>query len=87
MSIALHSAFAAAAAQSAAEYHRRMRRDLAGQIGRATWMYRAGRAAPGLAVRAGRLWPGALRWGARLTRIPAGALLTVADAGRPARLG
>lgn len=77
VSIALHSAFAATAAESAAEYHARMRRDLGGQIGRAGWMYRAGRAAPGLAVRAARLWPGVLRWAARLTRIPAGALLPV----------
>lgn len=75
VSIALHSAFAATAAGDAAEYHARMRRDLEGQIGRAGWMYRAGRAAPGLAVQAARLWPGALRWAARLTRIPTGALL------------
>ena len=75
VSIALHSAFAATAAGGAAEYHARMRRDLGGQIGRAGWMYRAGRAAPGLAVRAARLWPGVLRWAARLTRIPTEALL------------
>jgi len=77
MSIALHSAFAAVAAHQgagAAAYHRRMRRDLVGQIGRAGWLYRAGRAQPGLAVAAARAWPGALRWIARLTRVPPWAL-------------
>lgn len=73
ISIALHSAFAAVAAHRASDawaYHARMRRDLKGQIDRAGWFYRAGRARPGLAVVAARAWPGALRWIARLTRVP-----------------
>ncbi len=77
VSIALHSAFAAVAAQregGAAQYHRRMRRDISGQIARASAIYRVSRAAPGLAVQAARLWPGALGWLARLTRVPPPAL-------------
>ena len=73
ISIALHSAFAAVAAHREADagaYHARMRRDLKEQIDRAGWFYRAGRARPGLAVAAARAWPGALRWIARLTRVP-----------------
>ncbi len=73
ISIALHSAFAAVAAHREADapaYHARMRLDLKGQIGRAGWLYRAGRARPGLAVAAAQAWPGALRWIARLTRVP-----------------
>ena len=73
ISIALHSAFAAVAAyrgSNARAYHAQMRRDIKGQIGRAEWFYRAGRAQPGLAVAAARAWPGALRWVARLTRVP-----------------
>lgn len=73
ISIALHSAFAAVAAHRASDapaYHARMRRDLKGQIGRAGWFYHAGRARPGLAVTAARAWPGALRWVARMTRVP-----------------
>ncbi len=73
VSIALHSAFAAAAAHRRSDtqaYHMRMQRDIKGQIGRAEWLYRAGRARPGLAVAAARAWPGALRWIARLTRVP-----------------
>ena len=77
ISIALHSAFAAVRAYQEAgttAYHQRMRQDLIGQIGRAGWLYRAGRAQPGLAVAAARAWPGALRWIARLTRVPPWAL-------------
>ncbi len=77
ISIALHSAFAAVRAYRDAgttAYHQRMRHDLMGQIGRAGWLYRAGRAQPGLAVLAARAWPGALRWIARLTRVPPWAL-------------
>lgn len=80
VSIALHSAFAAVSAHrngGAMVYHRRMRRDLMGQIGRAGWLYRAGRAQPGLAVAAARAWPGALRWIARLTRVPPWALADI----------
>jgi flavin-dependent dehydrogenase len=80
VSIALHSAFAATAAhrgEDAASYHQRMRRDLKGQIGRAGWLYRAGRAQPGLAVAAARAWPGALRWIAQLTRVPPWALVDI----------
>ncbi len=73
ISIALHSAFAAAAAHRGSDaraYHAKMRRDIQGQIGRAGWFYRAGRARPGLAVAAAQAWPGALRWIAQLTRVP-----------------
>ncbi len=80
ISIALHSAFAAVAAHrggDAEAYHSRMRRELIGQIRRAEWLYRAGRAQPGLAVAAARAWPGALRWIARLTRVPPWALADV----------
>jgi len=73
ISIALHSAFAAVAAHRGSDayaYHARMRQDIKGQIGRAGWLYRAGRARPGLAVAAARAWPGALHWVARLTRVP-----------------
>jgi len=77
ISIALHSAFAAIAAHrgaGVAAYHQRMRRDLEGQIGRAGWLYHAGRAQPRFAVAAARIWPGALRWIAQLTRVPPWAL-------------
>jgi flavin-dependent dehydrogenase len=76
MSIALHSAAVAAAGviggQDAAGYHRQMRADIAAQIGRAGVLYRLGRAPAGQAalMRAVRLWPGALRLAARLTRVP-----------------
>lgn len=70
MSIALHTAFAAVAAGSAPAFHRRMRRDLRPQIGLASLLYRAGRAAPGLAVRGAQLWPGVVRGLANLTRAP-----------------
>ena len=78
VSIALHTAFAAVRAHGAASpaaYHQAMRRDLSGQIARASHLLRAGRLAPGLAVQAARLWPGALRWIATMTRVPPGALL------------
>ncbi len=77
ISIALHSAFAAVTAHRGSDaqaYHARMRRDIKGQIDRAGWLYRAGRARPGLAVAAVRAWPGALRWIARLTRVPSWAM-------------
>jgi len=80
ISIALHSAFAAVRAYRGAGttvYYQRMRQDLVGQIGRAALLYRAGRARPGLAVAAARAWPGALRWIARLTRVPPWALLDI----------
>ena len=81
VSIALHSAFAAVAAQDdSTVYHRRMRRDLAGQIGRAAALYRLGRAAPGLVAGVAQAWPGALRWVARLTRVPAWAVKDTASA-------
>ena len=73
ISIALHSAFTAVAAHRGLDtraYHARMRQDIKGQINRAGWLYRAGRTRPGLAVAAAQAWPGALRWIARLTRVP-----------------
>ena len=78
MSIALHTAFAAAAALpgcGAAAYHRTMRRDLSMQIARASALLQVGRLAPGLAVQAARAWPGALRWIARMTRVSPAALI------------
>lgn len=78
VSMALHSAFAAVAALrhgGAEAYHRRLRRDVGPQVARAWALYRTGRAAPSLLVRGARLWPGAMRWAARLTRIPAPSLL------------
>ena len=78
VSIALHTAFAAVAALpggDAGAYHRAMQRDLSAQIARASLLLRAGRLAPGLAVRAARAWPGALRWIAQMTRVPAAALI------------
>ena len=72
VSMALHSAFRAVQGLSggAAGYHRRVRRDVAGQVGRAWTIYRAGRAAPGALVRGAQLWPGAMRWAASMTRVP-----------------
>lgn len=78
MSMALHSAFRAADAlgagmsdaSTADAYHRRIRRDVAGQVGRAWTIYRLGMAAPGAMTRGARLWPGAMRWAARMTRLP-----------------
>ena len=78
MSIALHTAFAAVAALpggDAGAYHRNLRHDLSAQITRASLLLRAGRLAPSLAVLAAWTWPGALRWIAQLTRVPAAALI------------
>lgn len=78
VSIALHSAFSASNALrhgTAASHHHAMRRDLSGQVARAGLLLRVGRLAPGLAVQAARAWPGALRWIAAMTRVPARALL------------
>lgn len=78
MSIALHTAFAAVAALPAGEagaYHRNLHRDLSAQIARASLLLKAGRLAPSLAVLAAQAWPGALRWIAQLTRVPAAALI------------
>ncbi len=72
VSMALHSAFRAVAGLSggAEAYHRRVRADVSGQVGRAWAIYRAGRTMPGAMTRGARLWPGAMRWAARLTRLP-----------------
>ena len=72
VSMAMHSAFRAVAARrdGAAAYHRRVRRDVSGQVGRAWTIYRAGRAAPAALLRGAKLWPGAIAWAARLTRLP-----------------
>jgi flavin-dependent dehydrogenase len=76
MSIALHSAAVAAAVflsgGSAAAYHRRIRQDIAGQIGRAGALYRLG-SAPSLQpalMHLAAFWPGGLRLAASVTRIP-----------------
>lgn len=73
MAIALHTAFAAVRARDATAFHARTRRDVRGQIGLASLIYHLGRRAPGAMVRGARLWPGAMRWVAHLTRAPQGA--------------
>jgi menaquinone-9 beta-reductase len=76
MSIALHSAIVAAscylAGEGAAEYHRRIRRDIAVQIGRADALYRIGGSRLGRAMlmHLAALWPTGLRLGVQLTRVP-----------------
>ena len=79
MSIALHSAIVAAtchlAGEDAGTYHRRLRRDIAGQIRRAGALQHAAEAAPDWIVRAARLWPGGLRLAARMTRVSSRALI------------
>jgi flavin-dependent dehydrogenase len=86
MSIALHTAVVAAscylAGGSAADYHRRIRRDIARQIGRASQLYRLGSSATGKAVlmRMVATWPSALHLAARLTRIPRWAMSDALEA-------
>ena len=76
MSIALHTATLAAthhlAQKPAADYHARMRADLAKLIARATALYRLGSttAGPTLMIHLARLWPGLLSLTARATRVP-----------------
>ena len=70
MAIALHTAFAAVQNPDAGRYHGRMRLDLAGQIGRAMALHRAGQTWPGMVAAAARTWPSALALVARLTRVP-----------------
>ncbi len=72
VSMALHSAFVAAGSLQggSASYHARIRRDVGAQVARAWTIYRAGRIAPGVLTRGAVLWPGALRWAARMTRLP-----------------
>ncbi len=76
MSIALHSAAAAATAltggQTAQAYHRQMRRDLIWQMRRAMLIDQAGRSAlaSAAAMRFFKMVPGALGLAAQLTRIP-----------------
>jgi flavin-dependent dehydrogenase len=75
MSIALQSAAVAAscylAGASAAAYHRRIRHDIAGQIGRAGALYRVGSTAAiqPILMRLAALWPGGLRAAATTTRV------------------
>jgi flavin-dependent dehydrogenase len=86
MSIALHTAVIAAASYlaggSAADYHRRIRRDIVGQIGRATQLYRLGSSATGKAVLMCLVatWPRALHLATRLTRIPRWAMSDALEA-------
>jgi flavin-dependent dehydrogenase len=78
MSIALHSAALAASAlvsgAGADGYHRHMRADIAGQIGRARRLYYFGQDHGRTLMRLAAIWPGALRWAARWTRVPERAL-------------
>jgi flavin-dependent dehydrogenase len=75
MSIALHSAMVAASSYlsgvTATAYHRRMRRDIAGQIGRADALYRLGNMAAlqPILMQLAALWPGMLRLAATSTRV------------------
>jgi hypothetical protein len=75
MSIALHSAVAAAscylAGASAAAYHRRIGRDISAQIGRARALYRLGSAAAvqPILMRPAALWPGGLRAATTTARV------------------
>jgi flavin-dependent dehydrogenase len=77
LSIALHSAVVAAASmldgRPAGAYHDQMRRDVSGQIRKASALYRLGRRAGGqrLLMRLGNVWPrGLVGVGAMLTRVP-----------------
>lgn len=80
MSIALHSAAVAARAvlegADAAAYHRALRADIAGQIGRATWLQRLGWSRPGRAVLLAGLTlaPSSMARAAAWTRVSAPAL-------------
>lgn len=75
MSMALHSAALAVGCHLRGEtpeiYHRRLRRDVAGPIGRSGALYRLGRWGPGqrMLLQALRLWPGLLRRAALATRV------------------
>ena len=79
ISIALHSARVAArtwlGGGDAGVYHRRLRREIGGQIARAMVLDRCGATAGGQAMLMGacRAWPPLLRAVAELTRIPAAA--------------
>jgi flavin-dependent dehydrogenase len=81
MSIALHSAVVAASCflggQSAGDYHRRMRSDLARQIAFADILYRASTSRPvrRTLMQVARYLPASLQLAARLTRISPGALV------------
>jgi flavin-dependent dehydrogenase len=83
MAIALHSAAVATevylSGGGADLYHRRMRRDIAGQIRRAGALYRVGRSGPGqeILMRLAALWPYGLRLAAAMTRVPDSALRRV----------
>ncbi len=75
MSIALHSARVAAevflAGGSADLFQRRMQEDVARQVAVATAISRLMVAAPGVLMAAIRLWPGAVRMAAAMTRLQA----------------
>jgi flavin-dependent dehydrogenase len=81
MSIALHSAVLAAgfhlAGNCAAAYHHAIRGDILGQIRRARALNRIAAFGAGrlLLMRLGASWPAGMRLAARLTRVPATALL------------
>jgi hypothetical protein len=51
-----------------------MRADIAGQIGRARRLYYFGQDHGRTLMRLAAIWPGALRWAARWTRVPERAL-------------
>ena len=76
VSIALHTAFAAAAAgPDAALYHRQVQPQLTAPIRRAGQLFGVAQAAPAWVTAAARLWPGALRTIARLTRLSPNAVV------------
>ena len=76
MSIALHSAALAVQAvlrgEDAAAYHRRLARDIRGQIKRADILYALmdRRLAQAMLFRITRFWPMSLKLAARFTRVP-----------------
>jgi len=80
MAIALHSAAVAVQTylrdQDASEYHRRIRRDIAGQISRAGLLYHFARGGLGqsLVMRLASVWPRGIALAAASTRIPPRAL-------------
>ncbi len=81
MSIAMHSAILAAgfylSGSTADAYHRVLRGDIRGQIRRATALNRIAKTSAGrmMLMRLSAIWPAGMQIAARLTRVPANALL------------
>ncbi len=81
MSIAMHSAILASgfhlAGSRAEDYHRVLRSDIRGQIRRAAALHRIATTGAGrmMLMRLSAIWPAGMQLAARLTRVPASALL------------